>query len=147
MITLWRVCRDHIFRRSVSGASRERSFLMSMIMLFPFRTQGEQKIFSAFWHFFNDLEVVFLDNRCVCCGEIIPEGLQICPVCEKRIRDGPINREGRRKSGSSHFWRWLHDFSLVAHSGGHDRRVHRHRAAGDLLSEQSQTGRKEMVGR
>lgn len=22
------------------------------------------------------------DNRCVCCGEIIPEGLMVCPVCE-----------------------------------------------------------------
>jgi hypothetical protein len=23
------------------------------------------------------------DNRCVCCGEIIPEGRQVCPSCEK----------------------------------------------------------------
>lgn len=22
-------------------------------------------------------------NRCVCCGEIIPEGRMVCPVCEK----------------------------------------------------------------
>lgn len=22
------------------------------------------------------------DNRCVCCGEIIPEGRQVCPICE-----------------------------------------------------------------
>lgn len=22
-------------------------------------------------------------NRCVCCGEIIPEGRQVCPTCEK----------------------------------------------------------------
>ena len=21
-------------------------------------------------------------NRCVCCGEIIPEGRQVCPFCE-----------------------------------------------------------------
>lgn len=21
-------------------------------------------------------------NRCVCCGEIIPEGRQVCPICE-----------------------------------------------------------------
>lgn len=21
------------------------------------------------------------DNRCVCCGVIIPEGLQVCPAC------------------------------------------------------------------
>lgn len=22
------------------------------------------------------------DNRCVCCGEIIPEGRQVCPQCD-----------------------------------------------------------------
>jgi hypothetical protein len=25
-----------------------------------------------------------LQNRCVCCGEIIPEGRQVCPMCEKK---------------------------------------------------------------
>ena len=24
-----------------------------------------------------------MDNRCVYCGEIIPEGRQVCPSCEK----------------------------------------------------------------
>ena len=23
------------------------------------------------------------ENRCVCCGEVIPEGRQVCPQCEK----------------------------------------------------------------
>ena len=23
-------------------------------------------------------------NRCVCCGEIIPEGRQVCPTCEDK---------------------------------------------------------------
>ena len=27
------------------------------------------------------------DNRCVCCGAVIPEGRMVCPICE---------REGRR---------------------------------------------------
>ena len=26
-----------------------------------------------------------MDNRCVCCGEIIPEGRQICYKCEKEV--------------------------------------------------------------
>lgn len=26
------------------------------------------------------------ENRCVCCGAIIPEGRQICPICERRAR-------------------------------------------------------------
>ena len=25
-----------------------------------------------------------MDNKCVCCDEIIPEGLQVCPVCEEK---------------------------------------------------------------
>lgn len=24
------------------------------------------------------------NNRCVCCGAIIPEGRQVCPTCEKK---------------------------------------------------------------
>lgn len=23
-----------------------------------------------------------MENRCICCGEIIPEGRQVCPKCE-----------------------------------------------------------------
>ena len=25
-------------------------------------------------------------DRCVCCGEIIPEGRQVCPACESKVR-------------------------------------------------------------
>ena len=25
-----------------------------------------------------------MEDRCVCCGEIIPEGKQVCPMCEMR---------------------------------------------------------------
>lgn len=24
------------------------------------------------------------DNRCICCGEVIPEGRQVCPDCEEK---------------------------------------------------------------
>ena len=27
-------------------------------------------------------------DRCVCCGEIVPEGRQICPQCERKIDGG-----------------------------------------------------------
>lgn len=26
------------------------------------------------------------DNRCVCCGRIIQEGRQVCPVCEEKAK-------------------------------------------------------------
>lgn len=24
-----------------------------------------------------------MDNTCVCCGAVIPEGRMVCPICEK----------------------------------------------------------------
>jgi len=32
----------------------------------------------------NGVLHVFADNRCVCCGAIIPEGRMVCPICERR---------------------------------------------------------------
>ena len=29
-------------------------------------------------------------NRCVCCGEIIPEGRQVCLNCERSPEDDPL---------------------------------------------------------
>lgn len=26
-----------------------------------------------------------IHNRCVMCGRIIPEGIMVCPLCEKRV--------------------------------------------------------------
>jgi hypothetical protein len=25
-----------------------------------------------------------MENTCICCGAIIPEGRQVCPICERR---------------------------------------------------------------
>jgi hypothetical protein len=27
-----------------------------------------------------------MEDRCVCCGEVIPEGRQVCPICEIKAR-------------------------------------------------------------
>lgn len=32
-------------------------------------------------------------DRCVMCGELIPEGRQVCLRCEKRCRAGTTNRK------------------------------------------------------
>lgn len=29
-----------------------------------------------------------MEDRCVCCGAIIPEGRMVCPQCEKEAEDG-----------------------------------------------------------
>ena len=39
-----------------------------------------------------------MENRCVCCGAIIPEGRQVCPKCEwfikgcEEMRNGVVHR-------------------------------------------------------
>lgn len=43
-----------------------------------------------------------MEERCVICGEIIPEGRQVCPKCEKRRwddeqREGDYNRGADRE--------------------------------------------------
>ncbi len=29
-----------------------------------------------------------MENRCVCCGAVIPEGRMACPLCEMEVDDG-----------------------------------------------------------
>lgn len=35
-----------------------------------------------------------MDNFCVICGEIIPEGRIVCPICEKTVIDQSHKRGG-----------------------------------------------------
>ena len=28
-----------------------------------------------------------MDNTCICCGAVIPEGRMMCPNCETEVRD------------------------------------------------------------
>ena len=39
--------------------------------------------------------VIITVNRCVCCGEIIPEGRMVCPVCESKT----MRRKTQYKNG------------------------------------------------
>ena len=40
-----------------------------------------------------------MDNRCIKCGEIIPEGRQVCPICEYEAEHGKedVNVSGRHR--------------------------------------------------
>lgn len=40
------------------------------------------------------------EERCVCCGEIIPEGRQFCPVCEWKAAALKRQNEKRRKKSA-----------------------------------------------
>ena len=38
-----------------------------------------------------------MDNRCVCCGEMIPEGIQVCPKCEDKT-DKEVMPDGKKEN-------------------------------------------------
>jgi predicted nucleic acid-binding Zn ribbon protein len=44
---------------------------------------------------------IFLENRCILCGEIVPEGLQVCPACEADILERPSDRIKNGKPGKN----------------------------------------------
>ena len=37
------------------------------------------------------------DTRCIFCGSVIPEGRQVCPVCERKAVSGKLNRADFRR--------------------------------------------------
>ena len=41
-----------------------------------------------------------MEDRCVCCGAIVPEGRMVCPMSEKEA-DAKISREGGGANGNS----------------------------------------------
>lgn len=36
--------------------------------------------------------MVFSEERCVMCGETIPEGRMVCPDCERKISELPVSK-------------------------------------------------------
>ncbi len=42
---------------------------------------------------------IVMENRCVCCGEIIPEGRQVCMRCEREAEneDHKISGQDQRR--------------------------------------------------
>ena len=45
------------------------------------------------------------DNRCVSCGEIIPEGRMICPNCNSKI----FHNENEHRLERGGIWKWITD--------------------------------------
>lgn len=51
------------------------------------------------------------DNRCVCCGEQIPEGQQVCEICKKKTY-APHN-ETREEKFDSFMNDWVYPIGIV----------------------------------
>lgn len=40
-----------------------------------------------------------MEDRCVCCGEIVPEGRMVCPQCERNMRtEDTVKRSVQKNS-------------------------------------------------
>lgn len=39
------------------------------------------------------------ENRCICCGAQIPEGSQVCPICQREYMkyDGQVTKDRKRR--------------------------------------------------
>ena len=46
------------------------------------------------------------ENRCVCCGRVIPEGRQVCPICEKEA--------GKRDNADYWLEEWIFPVGIMA---------------------------------
>lgn len=55
-----------------------------------------------------------MDNRCLVCGDIIPEGLQVCPKCEM---DENVNHPSHYTDGSIEVIDFIEDKNLGFHLG------------------------------
>lgn len=43
--------------------------------------------------------MVQVDNRCVMCGEIVPEGQEVCPTCKSKTMEGKQSMNNRNSEG------------------------------------------------
>lgn len=50
------------------------------------------------------------DNRCVCCGEIIPEGRHVCESCERKVF---IHKETKEEKFARIMMDWVYPLLLI----------------------------------
>lgn len=86
-IMIGQICRD--FRMTLglsqSQVARETGYTRSAVS--RFESEGRANYDILMWYIDHglDLRVATKENRCVCCGELIPEGRQVCPKCEVKL--------------------------------------------------------------
>ena len=52
-------------------------------------------------------EVIFMEDRCIMCGEYVPEGRQVCKSCEERVIGGekPVKRSKKERHIRKPHWK------------------------------------------
>ena len=69
------------------------------------------------------------ENRCVCCGEIVPEGRQVCPSCEARaseVKYDPDEFFSAERNSPPLLWRddLITTSEFMTHSGPNGFEIH-----------------------
>lgn len=83
-----KICRDYRITIGYTRAQAARESGYSQTTFYRFEQTGYGSVGVFMWYIQHGLNVslALTENRCVCCGELIPEGRQVCPLCEEIAR-------------------------------------------------------------
>lgn len=85
---LGKICRDYRITLDIDMETVAREAHVSKSTVSRFETSGRtQSPELVLWYQRHGLDVAarISENRCICCGELIPEGMQVCYACRKRL--------------------------------------------------------------
>lgn len=86
-LKIGKICRDYrlTIGRSLSDVAGECGVTPGAVS--KFETEGRNSFNIFMWYIEHglDISIAMSENRCVCCGDLIPEGVQVCPRCEKTL--------------------------------------------------------------
>ena len=85
---LGKMCRDYRLTLDIDMETVAREAHVSKATVSRFETSGRtQSPELILWYQAHGLDVAarIQENRCVCCGELIPEGMQVCYACRKGL--------------------------------------------------------------
>lgn len=83
-----KICRDYreTIGLTLANVAQDSGYSVSYISRFENGYASSVDILSWYVSHGLDLAVAWNENRCVCCGELIPEGVQVCPKCEEMVK-------------------------------------------------------------
>ena len=81
---LGKMCRDLRETLELTQADVAADLNITVSAVSRFEGGSRQSIYILSWYVDHGLNIKLAmnENRCVCCGNLIPEGRQVCPKCE-----------------------------------------------------------------
>ena len=86
-VRIGKMCRDYRMTIGYSQGDVARDCNVTRACVSRFESEGRANWTVLMWYITHglDLSVSMSENRCVCCSDLIPEGVQVCPRCEKTL--------------------------------------------------------------